>query len=313
MKRVARKGVFETNSSSSHSLTIKKVGKHDTKVEKDASFEIRSPLAKTVQMLGLISNAERQFHSTASYIDDDHPEGKVKNAIIKTLKETSPEVLSGVDTDNISTYDLGILITPIIADYDILTNEYFSQFDDSVLTVFYTLDCPSRGVVQRFKDKMLVALCKMNGWTMEEAQREIDFQAFSNIEIREILKDEATAREKLIENMKYNFKFKDEFKKSGSDDIVAFAKEFLIKDCYEFKEQVGGRISCEIYFRNGCLNDCYCGFEDYFEIERAFDITYYTSDEELEQKATDFLSSKYKIVAVENYCGIYLERTGEIL
>ena len=92
------------------------------------------------------------------------------------------------------------------------TNEYFSKFDDGVLQVFYTVDCLCRGAVQRFKTKLIEALGKMNGWTMERTQQEIDFEAFSNVEIREILKDESTAKEKLIENMKYNYKFEREFK-----------------------------------------------------------------------------------------------------
>ena len=55
MKRVIRRGVFETNSSSSHSLTLKRIkGTPKNEIDEDASFEIRSPLAKTIQMLGLI-------------------------------------------------------------------------------------------------------------------------------------------------------------------------------------------------------------------------------------------------------------------
>ena len=313
MKRVARKGVFETNSSSSHSLTLKRVKTNDTGIEKDASFEIRSPLAKTVQMLGLISNAERQFKSTAMYIDEDNPNNKVKNDIVNILKENAPEVLSGVNVDNISTYDLGVLIAPIASSFGSLTLDYFYQLNDNVFSVFYKVDCTCRAAVQCFKNKLFDALCKINNWTMDQAQREIDFQAFANIEIRDILKDESTAKEKLLANMKYNFKFKTEFEKSGSNDVVAFAKEYLIKDCYEFKQQVNGRISCEIYFRNGCLDECYCGFEDYYEIERAFGISCYMSDDEIEQKAIEFLSNEYKIVATEKYCGVYLEKIGEIL
>lgn len=313
MKRVVRKGVFETNSSSSHSLTIKSNKKSCKKVEKGASFEIRSPLAKAVQMLGLIANAERDFYSTAYYIDEEQENNSVKKGIISKIKETSPETFDGIDTESISTYDLAILITPIISGFGVLTDEYFSGVDDATIMVFYTSETLSRGAVQRFKDKMLEALCKINGWTMEKALEEIDFEAFANIEIKEILKDELTAKEKLEKNMEYNFKFKEEFKRSKSTDIVAFAKEYLIRDCNEFKEQVQWRISCELYFQNGCLNDCDCGFEDYYAIKQALDITYYTSDEDMEKKATEFISNNCKIVAVEKYCGLYLEETGEIL
>lgn len=63
MKTVIRRGVFETNSSSTHSLSIFGT----PKLEDEASFEICSPKAKMVTLLGLIDNAE-------PYVDpDDEP------------------------------------------------------------------------------------------------------------------------------------------------------------------------------------------------------------------------------------------------
>ena len=55
MKTVIRKGVFETNSSSTHTLTIVKQGE---KCETDVSFEICSPTAKLFMIFGFVENAE---------------------------------------------------------------------------------------------------------------------------------------------------------------------------------------------------------------------------------------------------------------
>ena len=56
MKTVIRKGVFETNSSSTHAISIKK--SKEMEVSKGTTFEVRSKLAKMVQIIGLINNAE---------------------------------------------------------------------------------------------------------------------------------------------------------------------------------------------------------------------------------------------------------------
>ncbi len=69
MKTVIRKGVFETNSSSTHAISIKK--SNEKEISKDASFEIRSKEAKIVQLFGLINNAEYECTS------DDNPKFKI--------------------------------------------------------------------------------------------------------------------------------------------------------------------------------------------------------------------------------------------
>ena len=75
MKTVIRKGVFETNSSSTHAISIKK--SKETEVSKDTSFEVRSSLAKMVQLLGLINNAE--YDCT----DSENPKFKIPKKLVQ--------------------------------------------------------------------------------------------------------------------------------------------------------------------------------------------------------------------------------------
>lgn len=310
MKRVIRKGVFETNSSSTHSITIRKVCKCKDEIDDDASFEIRSPVAKIVQILGLINRAESDFKITANEIDyiyKGNPDSEeIKNKILTQLNDKS----LNIDTKAVSSYDFALLISNS-ENIDAIDMDFLEQFDDELLSCFYFTDLSTRKQVLRFKDILLDEYCKLESITPEQAMERIDFEAFGNVEIRNILKDEATAKEKL-EAMEYNFKFKQEFEESGSVDIVAFAKEYLIKDAKEFKEMVNGKISCELYFSNGCLNDCYCGFEDYFGIAQGLKIGFFATDDELHTLAKDFLSPKYKIVCEERYAGCCFEQTGEI-
>ncbi len=57
MKKVVREGVFETNSSSTHAVAFKK--KDGNKTEKDSSYELHTPFAKTLFIIGLCTHAER--------------------------------------------------------------------------------------------------------------------------------------------------------------------------------------------------------------------------------------------------------------
>ena len=69
MKTVIRKGVFETNSSSTHSLSLGKTVSKE--IDEEASFEIRTKEAKIALLFGLIENAEIEFcgckHKKAEY------------------------------------------------------------------------------------------------------------------------------------------------------------------------------------------------------------------------------------------------------
>jgi hypothetical protein len=56
MKTVIRRGVFETNSSSTHSLTIVK-GSESAPKDMEVSFEVCSPIAKVFMIFGFIENA----------------------------------------------------------------------------------------------------------------------------------------------------------------------------------------------------------------------------------------------------------------
>lgn len=57
MKTVIRRGVFETNSSSTHTLTIVKEGEAPSVEMEEVSFEICSPVAKVFMIFGLIENS----------------------------------------------------------------------------------------------------------------------------------------------------------------------------------------------------------------------------------------------------------------
>ena len=313
MKRVIRKCVFETNSSSSHSLTIKKVeGAPSPKVDSDVSFEIRSPLAKTVQLIGLADNAERDFCSLSMSIDEQDNIVLVKKEIIRAFSERFPEEMKNV-TEEITSEQLCSIITPLLDSFESYEVDFFGRFDDHVMTMFYTIDGRNRMTVQKLKNAVIDELCRIQGWTKEQAMEEIDYEAFGYTEVRSILKDEATAIPNLKKVMEWDHDFKQAYDTSSKKgDLIGFAKQYVCDICEKYKSYSEGRIHCDHYFANGCLTDCDCGFENYYEIASKFDINYLSTDEEIRKVAEFYLSDECKITAVENYCGLIFEQSGDI-
>lgn len=93
MKKVIRHNVFETNSSSTHSLSIKKCNPLDKKVEPDCTFEIRSPLCKVVWLMGLIDNAQEEYNEKVYYHLDEEMEKEIIASIIEDIETDKMELL----------------------------------------------------------------------------------------------------------------------------------------------------------------------------------------------------------------------------
>ena len=111
MKRVIRRGVFETNSSSSHSLSLVRVERNSSKVKKDVSFEIRSRVAKAVFILGLIDNADDGYMHYWDILEDNEEAEEERQKIIKRLYKSKDEGIEKIkeeygDVEKLSFYNL---------------------------------------------------------------------------------------------------------------------------------------------------------------------------------------------------------------
>ena len=311
MKRVIRRGVFETNSSSSHSLSIRKInGEATSEIDSDVSFEIRSPFAKVFQMLGLIDNAERTFKSLSYSIDEDECATEGIKALISIVNEKFPDTLKNLDLEKIPSYDLAIAIAPIINLLDI-EYDFYEQFEDGFLGSFFNVDLKNSCVIHRFKELMLEELCRIEGKSLDEIMQKIEFEAFANKTLHEILKQENPVAQ-LEEYKGKDYSFKSEFKASGMSDIVEFARKYVVYEEKHYRELVEDRLPCDRYFCHGCLIDCDCGFEDYFAIANKLEITFEKDDEKIKEAVKKYMSNEYKVVAIEDYCGLIFEQTGEI-
>ena len=72
MKKVIREGVFETNSSSTHSVSFKR--KTQKTANKDSSYELHSPLSKILFFIGLCNHAElydQQYENYPTFTEEE--------------------------------------------------------------------------------------------------------------------------------------------------------------------------------------------------------------------------------------------------
>jgi hypothetical protein len=305
MKTVIRKGVFETNSSSTHSLSLKRNARDVN--EKDASFVIQSPLAKAVTLLGLIDNGEHEFNrkygSRANY-DDEYP--KIKEEVLSKIKELNPSLLENIDLEEIS----GEEIAEILLKLDDLDNFYKEEdFDDicdyfdkiSDLEYYFTDDLNQKILLTKAKQFIFEEYAKIVNKPYDEAKEEIDFEAFAYIELKDALNDKEHAKENVEKLMNRDYRLRKAYDESENKDIISFAKKYLYENYLEFKNQPGRKYCCHRYFCDGALNDCYCGLESYDDICSALEIDVNDDDSKVREAIKIYLSDECKLVAKEKY------------
>ena len=129
MKRVIREGVFETNSSSTHSVVLKR--KESNAPDKDSSYEIHTPFAKTMFLIGLITYVRKYGRVSATLkaelFDFNNP------TIDKWRESVGPDFLKDNSTEVCERFKLAV-IDEYIQSSGITLEEFNKQFNESTFT-----------------------------------------------------------------------------------------------------------------------------------------------------------------------------------
>lgn len=314
MKRIIRKGVFETNSSSSHSLSLVKTKRNTKKVKKDVSFEVRSRTAKMVLMLGLIDNAEYEYMSNLSDIDGHEETCKDKKRMIERANEYEEDNVNKMkeiygDLEELTLYELMEAIDKYCEDaYYIFDDMEYYEVDYALGIFSYV-----RKDVLKFREILIKTYCELENMSQKEAMDKLYYEAYKNIPLENILLYSDNKEEDLKKFMSsvFRYEFKRGYERSKNKDIVEYAKKYLIDAAEKSRKQHDGKFSCTRYFKEGCLRECYCGFEDFYAIDERL-LEKCNSEEDMYSRAKELLSDNYKFQAVEMYCGCYFEGNGEI-
>ena len=316
MKRVIRKGLFETNSSSSHSLTIKK-NTVSKQIEEGASFEIRSKLAKTVWLLGIIDSSLDLFDGRCG--GDEYKETLkiVRNDLLEEIKKCKNIDMELVEKKlgDISGYSFMELIDNVVFPYgeakdlDVMLD----KIEDGNSTYMKELNRPNYDKLVRYREAVVETFCSLEKLTKEEAMEKLYYEEYRNFYIEKELKkriDSKEALEKFVEE-NYGSPFSIAYNESKEKDIVSYARWYL--DNY-YKEEVKKRdvkFVCDRYFSEGSLYECDCGFETVDEVIRKLKLENIETYEDMLEHAKDFLLYK-RVVAREEYSCLYFMKTGEI-
>ena len=276
MKIKVRNEVFETNSSSTHSLTLNYIGgrkEGDGKIDSKSSFEIWSPLAKVVWFLGIVENAERQFehceefaeHSPEHYMDIVRKEAKdflEKKENAKYFLKTLNGKIDGepdYDLDNYSFAELMVYMENASA-YEKL---------DELEEICWKLDkYQAREYILDFKEMIIDAYCELENITREEAFKRFREEHAKDHELEYYLTD-ANKLEFAVKRLSLgDVNFAVEYEKAENKE--EFIKEYALKKKQTCAEKQGDCFNCSKYFGCGNIGECNCDFENYFQINNSF-------------------------------------------
>lgn len=312
MKRVIRKGIFETNSSSTHSLSLVK---GNEKVNENISFEIKSRIAKTVFILGLIDNAEENFQNRFEYLEDYREINKEKKRLIDYLKEYDSDYEEVKEKyGNLMTLDF-IKVLDIIREICVPEEKNCIALeikDVSIYVIVYDY-LVNRDKVLMFKEALIKTFCEEENVSEKEGMDKLYYEEYKNGFLEKILLYSDNKEEELKEFMEkgYGFDFKINYERSNNKNLVEFANDYLKDSVTKEIKEHEGRFYCTRYFEEGALDECECGFENFEKIIEKFKLEEINDYDAMREFAKEILSSEYKFEAIEKYCGRYFEGKGE--
>lgn len=292
MKKVIRQSVFETNSSSTHSFTIKKSSDKKDK----CAFVLKSPISKMVWYLGLCNNAQKEhsLHDGSGMSEQD-----LYNALLKRMKqvwesnEELRETYADCGEDAYLTWDVKML-DRVLWCWD----EDYGEFCEEEQIDVYVLNEDDRELVCAIKDALIAQFAKLNEVSVEDAYRLIWEEACRDYETEKLLEGAQTDEEIIKRLCERSVYIKYEFE--NATDKSALIDKYTGRNCQNCD------CACDHYFENGALNDCFCGFESYFdmakkmtELAKSFGV-----EANAQTIAELLLSDKVIIEGHEDYSGI---------
>lgn len=129
MKKVIREGVFETNSSSTHSVVFKR--KETNAADNDSSYEIHTPFGKTMFLIGLITYVRKygriEAILSADLFDFNNP------TVDQWREMVGPTFLNDTDVEVCERFKLAVIDEYIKLSKTTL-EEFNKQFNESNFT-----------------------------------------------------------------------------------------------------------------------------------------------------------------------------------
>lgn len=344
MKRVIRKGVFETNSSSTHSFTIlteteKNIRKkmHDKKLEEchekankmedveKAKFFVykeedilqreyiecypsrieQQPMGKIFWLSGVLEDSYQKEY----FIEwDPVPDNEMKEILIDRLKYILNGKLNPKANEEL------IKVIEVCADYDVELLllklwEFDPEFDQIVEQNPVLREISFYYVLLKFEaesmyDALIDEYCKLNNVSKEDADKKFSKKGHNKLFYENKINKWA---EKFY---KIDKKFKDFIDRSNCLNMVEAFKNYITFAMEEKNKNCNKKAEIEQYFGNGYIDDCnrdYCDLvSNYLSIIGVKNKISKDKNKNLSyaEFAEEFLSNKYTVYWSDGWSGI---------
>lgn len=297
MKRVIRAGIFETNSSSTHSFTIKK-----GKVKEDIYTTIlKSPAEKIIWILGLIDNASSEYDNMKN-IMISNIENKYREKIIEEILTSDSKTIEKIENKygkikEVSASTL-IDIAKEYFDYECISNHINFYCNNSN----FIDESRCKDIVLKYKEQVLETYSEILELTKEETLDCIYHSVYRDQELYDILTCSDNPQEEIEKqylNNPYDTTFLEAYNKSEEKDLIKFAWLYM-EDMINKKIKIcRGKISCCLFFLDGSLRECNCGFENFYNIYNKLGLEGLKTNKDFKKHTIDFLKGESVIVARE--------------
>lgn len=292
MKRVIRQSVFETNSSSTHSIVYKRKNKED-KILKCSGIrrEFNSNLDKLLFVLSLLNHAR---------LDGEKHEKRMENYLLEFFGGEDALRVDLIDTV-VSLLDCSIVNIKLRIEDNIYykqNNKYVEECDGSIKAE-YSLDEVKLKLNKYGNMDLYVSILNQINFVDESFGVDLSkYEDFCMNTPHYMGFDIENYKEYLVKEKKFRKILFETYCKVENKTIDDLDKE--LTKMWSYNEN----FTCEHLFCDGPLKECYCGFEGYGELFGRLGICGYRSNEEFLKKcyasANKLFSDKYHFILHEH-------------
>ena len=286
MKISVRNNVFETNSSSSHSFTIIKESEREDSQERLQEIERQ---LKEIELKEEEARNNNQRLDMELFFEKNRLQSE-KNRYLVSFEIKSPLAklvwLKGLADNAKSSFNENY-----IEDEEVLDSyEYFSS---EVYTLLHD---------------MYEEYARLENITFDEAVERVIKEGNKDLYYENILQDEENLKKNVNKLYREDPWFKEFADEKGYKDKVEALREYAKAE--NEKRCKDKCVSCEHYFQEGILDECYCGFESFYLISSNF--KKYIKGFNYKEFAKEFLTDEYTVIGTENWNNCCILKTNKV-
>lgn len=261
MARVIRQSIFETNSSSSHALSIKSID--EAKADSKRTFVITDPLPKLVWFFCVTTECENNYKGKIGWYSGGKPLDEIRREITEIVRDRHAQAngndswyfdATEFDFDNWTADEMDNLILLLYDDHE--------EFGEPLQVIRVA---ETRESVHKLKQDLIRAYSEAEHITEAETLERIDKEYNNYNELVLAIADpEKHKRALWILRRCCGMCVDDDYKKAADKQAFLENRKKKFERCELNKDTAS--YSCTRFFCEGALYECDCGFAQYDEL-----------------------------------------------